>query len=396
MSFRKIQRQAVLVCAALLSMTAISYAADGPVKVFVLAGQSNMEGKAAAYTLEPILADPTKGDDFKHLKTDDGRWTVRDDVWCTFLMKTTRAPHDNLPLHGPLTVGFGSQKTVRDDNNMKISVPAFGPELGIGHVLGDHYDEPVLLIKTAWGGRALKRTFRPPSAMPTEKQLIAELAEIQKKNPDMTLEMLKESYGQDYRAILSEVDKVLSDIETYCPAYDSEKGYEIAGFIWFQGWNDGVGSGNTDYSEQLACFIRDMRKDLDAPGMPLVIGELGTDGLEAMGWIETFRQQQAAVAAMPEFKDDVRLAKTAEFWPTDLPDLSEEWEEFRAKDKAQRELAEKEGRKPDPNFFHREWLMKYKDQHAYTSDKRYHYLGSGECYYRMGDAMGRAMLEIVE
>ena len=40
----------------------------------------------------------------------------------------------------------------------------FGPELQFGHVLGDYFDNQVLLIKTAWGGKSLYRDFRPPSS----------------------------------------------------------------------------------------------------------------------------------------------------------------------------------------------------------------------------------------
>jgi len=48
----------------------------------------------------------------------------------------------------------------------------------------------------------------------------------------------------------------------------------------------------------------------------------------------------------------------------------------------------------DPGeFFFKNWLQRYKKELAYTSDKRYHYLGSGKCYYQMGEAMGKAMVE---
>ena len=87
----------------------------GPVKVFILAGQSNMEGKALASTLEPVIADVETRDRFKHLKA-DGKWSVRDDVWVTFLDKQVKGPSGDFPLHGPLSVGFGGHKVVRDEN----------------------------------------------------------------------------------------------------------------------------------------------------------------------------------------------------------------------------------------------------------------------------------------
>ncbi len=235
---------------------------------------------------------------FQHLKT-DGEWTVRDDVFVTFL---DRQETPVSPLHGPLTVGFGSAKNVRDKNNKRISVPGVGPELGIGWILGEALDEPVLLIKAAWGGRAVKYSFRPPSAMPTDEEIKARLAEVQKKNPDMTFAELKESYGSDYRKIISETHRVLDHIDQYVPNYDKSTGYELAGFIWFQGWNDGVGSGNPEYTEQMAHFIRDIRKDLKSPALPFVIGELGTDGKEAAGWVATFRRSRRQLPRSTNFK----------------------------------------------------------------------------------------------
>jgi alpha-galactosidase len=382
-------------CAGTLAAAAPGAAAEakGPVKVFILAGQSNMEGKATAHTLDAVIDDPKTHDQFKHLKT-GGRWTVREDVWVTFL---DREGESDFPPYGPLTVGFGSPRLDRDENNKRVPVLTIGPELGIGYVLGDHFDEQVLLIKAAWGGRAVRYSFRPPSAMPTDEQIRQEVAAIKAKKPDadVTFESHKAGYGSDYRKILSETRKVLGDVKHYFPTYDPAHGYEIAGFIWFQGWNDGVGGGNPDYVEQMAHFIRDIRKDLGTPNLPFVIGELGTDGPEAGGWIATFREQQAAIAAMPEFADNVRLARTAPFWPT-YPNLDDKWQAFRAAAKANQEKAETDPTRVDPGQYYREnWVQRYKKELSYTSDKRYHYKGSGACYYQMGEAMGRAMLEMI-
>ena len=57
--------------------------------------------------------------------------------------------------------------------------PGIGPELGIGHVLGDFFEEPVLLIKAAWGGRSVKYSFRPPSAMPSDEIIRKQVNEIE-------------------------------------------------------------------------------------------------------------------------------------------------------------------------------------------------------------------------
>ncbi|MFP4057354.1 MAG: sialate O-acetylesterase, partial [Candidatus Brocadiia bacterium] len=135
-------------------------ARDASLKVFVLAGQSNMEGQAVVDldhpryynggkgNLEHVLRDPARGRGFQHLRTQDGGWAVRDDVWVWYR-----------PSKGPLKAG-----------NLSIGYAVypgkhhFGPELQFGHVVGDHLEDQVLLIKTAWGGKSLHEDFRPPSS----------------------------------------------------------------------------------------------------------------------------------------------------------------------------------------------------------------------------------------
>ncbi|MCY2986369.1 MAG: sialate O-acetylesterase, partial [Planctomycetota bacterium] len=118
----------------------------GSLKVFVLAGQSNMEGqgKIAADpksnggkgSLQYLVKDPATAARFQHLVDQDGKWAVRDDVWIWYLGRK-----------GNLTVGYGA----REDR--------IGPELGFGIVMGDCLDNQVLLIKVAWGGKSLAQDF---------------------------------------------------------------------------------------------------------------------------------------------------------------------------------------------------------------------------------------------
>jgi hypothetical protein len=145
----------------------------------------------------------------------------------------------------------------------------------------------------------------------------------------------------------------------------------------------------------MAHLIRDLRKDLKIPKLPVVIGELGTDGPEAGGWIATFRKQQAEIAALPEFAGNVRLAKTAPFWPT-YPDMQDKWDEFRRQAKANEQKPKDDPTRMNPGeFYQKNWIQRYQKELAYTSDKRYHYKGSGACYYQMGEAMGKAMLDLI-
>ena len=142
---------------------------------------------------------------------------------------------------GPLTVGYGSPGRT-------------GAELEFGTMMGDHFDEPVLLIKAAWGGHSLCKLFRSPSAgFPAERcsrrnskqaqDRVKKNNEKNKKNdPLPTMEDIKKPYGSSYRNMLAEVKDVMDNYGTLFPALKGRK-LELAGFVWFQGWNDQYGGG---------------------------------------------------------------------------------------------------------------------------------------------------------
>jgi len=318
------------------------------VKVFILAGQSNMEGKAKIELLEYQMGQPETAYFFKHLKK-DGKWVVRDDVWIEFLGR-----------RGKLTVGFGSPGRI-------------GPELEFGNTVGDYFDEQVLLIKTAWGGKSLGRDFRPPSSgLPDEAKLKEILEKINQGNrkrnkPEITLDDVKTTYGKFYREMLKEIRTTLAELKTRFPDYKGQ-GYEIAGFVWFQGWNDMF---NPDflqnYAEHMANFIRDVRKDLNAPKMPFVIGQMGQGGPDgASERVKVIKKAQASIEQIPEFKGNVRVVRTDVFWDRKAAELVKDW-------------------KKHPE----EWKK-------VGSDYGYHYLGSAITFCQIGKAFGKAMLELIE
>jgi alpha-galactosidase len=327
----------------LLALPAAARAADrpGPIKVFILAGQSNMEGKAKVSLLEYQAKQPATRDLFKHLLK-DGKWALRDDVWIKYLGEK-----------GKLTVGYGRPKCI-------------GPELELGMVLGDHYREQVLLIKTAWGGRSLYRDFRSPSAgLPGPKELERLLAGLKKRKPTATLDEVKKPFGASYRAMLAEVHGTLADLKAHFPDYAGQ-GYELAGFIWFQGWNDMIDAKATaEYTTNLIHFVKDVRKDLKAPNLPFVIGEMGVDGLKANAGVRRFKAAQAAVLKVPALKGNVALVKTDVFWDLEADAV-----------------------------FRKGWRANLEAWNKVGSDYPYHYLGSPKTMLRIGGAFAEAVLEL--
>ncbi|MDX1963052.1 MAG: sialate O-acetylesterase [Pirellulales bacterium] len=340
-------------CAAICGIAFVANPCDAAdtVKVFILAGQSNMEGKAPNKLWEYQAQAPATKELFAHLRNGDG-WIKRDDVFIKFFDR-----------HGPLTLGYGSPDRT-------------GVELELGTMLGDHFEEPVLLIKTAWGGHSLQKNFRPPSAgLPSAERLQQELAENQKRvaannekqnkqDPLPTLEDIKSRYGASYRDMLAEVRQTKAELGKLFPEL-ADKKFELAGFVWFQGWNDQYNQAETEYAENLRHLIRDVRKDLDAPRLPVVIAAMGQNGSQpATGAMLTIQEAQLAVMHEPEFAGNVKSIRTDVLV-----------------DKAAEEL-------------YPHWREKREEWDRTGGDFAYHYLGSAIWFMRIGHAMGEAMLEL--
>ncbi|MCX7048528.1 MAG: sialate O-acetylesterase [Candidatus Sumerlaeota bacterium] len=310
-----------LIVSCLLAASAFAADKPKPVKVFILAGQSNMEGQAVADlegkdynggkgTLKALMQDPAKAPLFRHLKNAQGQWAVREDVWVYY--RPENAPAKT----GPLTLGFTPYGGRHH----------FGAELQFGHVVGDHFENQVLLIKTAWGGKSLYKDFRPPSSG----------GEV----------------GPYYTKMIAQIRDALANLKKDFPAYNEGGGYELAGFVWWHGWNDGCEPKKAvpEYEQNLVNLIKDVRKDLNAPSLPFVIGELTGPWVQAPGEWATLRKAQAAAAVRPEFQGNVLFVATRDF-------------------------VRKPEDSPNPGHGHHEF-------------------GNAETYFLVGDALGKGMLKL--
>ena len=324
--------------------------AEEKVKVYFLVGQSNMEGKGNPVHLDTYKDDPAIKPTYAGLKDGEG-WAVRDDVWITYPSKNGGAKH------GPLTVGYGTK-----------GEDSIGPEFGFGHTIGNATEEPVVLIKIAWGGKSVAVDFRPPSAPPSGEEVAALLERAQKKKPETTSEEVKARYGHFYRETVRHAKEELAALgERFPELKDCQP--EIAGFVWHQGFNDIINgtlreNQYADYTAWLGLFIKDIRGDLEAPDMPFVIGELSTGGIPKRG---EFQVAQANVAKLEGFEGNVFFVPTAEYYDTRAQELFEKgfW-------KGTDEQKE-------------QWR-------AVGNDRPYHYLGSGKTYYLKGVAFAEALI----
>lgn len=306
-----------------------------PVKIYLLSGQSNMTGrgilgdlnKSAAdqkATLVRFIMEPQNVEKYKFLYKDDGKkgrtWTVRDDVFITM----GDWPHDGKEgqgKHGGFGPGYGGFRN-----------KGFGPELGIGHALGDFHDEPVLLVKVAFGANSLAQTFRPPSSGGT--------------------------LGDKYPLVIKAVKDAIEHLPEIIPGYQKETGYEIAGFFWNQGEHDGTPEFSAEYEKNLANLIKDLRQEFKAPSMKVVIAVTGFGGRDLAGDSDKTKEShlkviaaQLAVPLRPEFKGTVATVETRDFY------------------------------RPQAQFG--------------GNGQTIHWHGNGESYWLMGEAMGRELVKLL-
>ena len=382
-----------------------------PLKVFILAGQSNMVGAAKMSTLDYIGDDPATRSMLAAMVGDDGSPREVPNTWIADFRSTD--PKDPKgERFGPLVAGYGGRK---DPTQLGEKI---GPELTFGIYAQKALKQPILIIKTSWGGKSLSQDFRPPSAGPYRLN-DSEIQAIRKKKGNLEDEAARraEKSGVYYRLMMGYVKRVLEDIGRVCPAYDAAHGYELAGFVWFQGWNDLVNrsayprraepGGYDQYSDLLATFIRDVRNDLDSPKLPFVIGVMGTNGpienLEKRyrGIHQNFRLAMAAPASRPEFRDNVVAVQTAPFWEMPLDRIIRKRNEFNRK-KRSIETRRKKGELTDGEASTElenlakdaptdEELAKLRRG---ASDAAYHYLGCAKTMALIGKAFAEATVRL--
>ena len=172
-------------------------------KVFIYAGQSNAQGKAPIAIMDAQAEAPATKDLYKPFRK-DGKWIVRDNVFYNWT---------NQGSHGPLKVGLGSWRG--------------GGDYVFGSMMGDHFQEPVVIVKCAYGGSSLCQNFRPPSAgypANLQKQLDdaqnrvkASNEKNKKHDPLPTMDDIKKTYGALYRQILADYKKVTENADTLVP-----------------------------------------------------------------------------------------------------------------------------------------------------------------------------------
>jgi len=311
-----------------------------PVQVFILMGQSNMLGMGRVYgnrpgTLEYAAKVKKK---YQYLVDEEGNWTVRKDVRYVRVMGSGT---------GPMRVYFNGWLTVK-------GLRRIGPEFGIGHYLGQAIDAPVLLLKSCIGNRSLGWDLLPPGSPRVEVEengkvmVYAGYRDSPAKWEKGTKPKKINWYaGMQYDGDVRNAKKVLAELPKY---YPGAKGYEIAGFFFWQGDKDRYNAVHASlYERNLVRFIKQLRKDFNAPKAKFVVATLGQTKKGAGGNEGKILNAQLAVdgnsGKYPEFKGNVATV--------------------------------------------------YSHPYCHGGASNSHYNGNAETYMDIGEAMGRAMVKLL-
>jgi hypothetical protein len=309
-----------------------------PFKITYLTGGANGLGWIARMDIPGTLATVVKEDGkFPFLVDGDGRWTERDDVWYKGVVTATANKW--------LSVGCGAGA-----NNI-------GPELGFGHILGDYHDEPVLILKASQGNRSLAWDFLPPGSerYEVDGKIYAGYKDLPASWDKGTEPQPINWYaGKQYDDCFGATHDVLDNFDENFPQWKG-RGYEIAGFGWWQGHKDQNDVHAGRYEQNLVHLIKTLRKEFDAPDAPFVVATIGFGGWELAGPGLTIANAQLAVSGekgkYPEFEGNVKTVETRGFW------------------------------------------RKVEDS---PKNQGFHYNQNAETYMLVGDAMGKGMLELLK
>jgi Carbohydrate esterase, sialic acid-specific acetylesterase len=318
----------------------------GPLKVFILAGQSNMDGQADIRTIDFIGEDkdPKRASLLKIFKPDGKNYMTRDDVWVA-----------SGGVYDKLQTGFGGR------SNYEMLGNKIGPEYAFGYYMGQALEEQVLLIKYSPGGQSLYVNFRPPSA-------------------GIPVGMKSEEVGIHYRYLKDYIHHTLNNLKSEFPKYDTKAGYEIAGFVWFQGYNDMSDEiGRKEYGKNLVCLIKDLRAEFKAPDMKAVIGVIGVNGVKnEIGKQQDVRNGHRYINTIAEFKGNARAIESAPLLHPEVVAIETAgWLNL------DRDLKKNPITKDEQAMLDRA-----------TSSQGYHYYGEGRFFILLGKAFADTMLDL--
>ena len=231
---------------------------------------------------------------YPYLIDENRQWKARQDVWYRGVVTATG--------NRPLGVAGGR----------------IGPEIGFGHVVGNHVDEPVLILKTSQGNRSLSWDFLTPGSKQFEYK--GKIYAGYKESPlswdkGTKPEPINWYAGKQYDDCFQAAHQVLDNFDKEFPHWKG-RGYEIEGFAWWQGDKDRyVEAHAVRYEQNLVRLIKTLRKEFKAPQAKFVVATLGQTAKDAQPSndkliLDAQLAVDGATGNYPEFKGNVSTVYT--------------------------------------------------------------------------------------
>jgi alpha-galactosidase len=229
------------------------------IKVFIVAGQSNMVGFGNVETGNGGVAGAVGS--LRYLAVNDASYP--DYNYASLLTNPSQPTTSAFRTRSDVKVwwrdgGPNLGGTVKKGDLgppfKGVGIDRIGPEFAFGHVMGDFYpSNNVLIVKTAWGGRSLAKDYRPPSAVAARGGRV----------------------GDFFSAMVDYTRDVLNNLDTEFPEWAGQ-GYQIVGMGWHQGFNDLIDATSAaEYKDNLPDLIKDVRTVFGKPNLPFVIATKG-------------------------------------------------------------------------------------------------------------------------
>jgi alpha-galactosidase len=271
---------------------------------------------------------------FPNLLDENGEWIVRGDAHVnnTYMGKGSDSPFSPMWRNG-----------------------TFGPEVGFGSVIATYHDEPVILMKVDIGNRSLGWDILPPGSEAVEVNGEKVPGYKQKKDKEgNVIDWTGEGWyaGKQYDEYTGSIHHLLDNFAEIYPQY-ADQGYQIAGFVWWQGHKDQNEIHASLYARNFANLVKAWGKEFNAPDAPWVLATIAFEGWNLSGPGKKVAEAQLSVdgdaGVFPEHKGKVKTIEARDFW---------------------------------------------RDPGESPKNQGYHYNHNGETYFLVGDALGRAMVEL--
>ena len=277
------------------------------VKVFIIMGQSNTleMGKVKGDNEGSLEFAVNKENLYPFMIDGEGNWTKRQDV---------------RNVHTQGSGGPDGRGGVRRNDWLTVSGGKIGIEQGIGHQLGNYFDEPVLILKSSIGNRSLGWDLLPPGS---------DRYEYTESNGKTYFTRVQETPLIDGKKVLNQAQSIgtqgcntrvmLRERKRSCristkPHPNATK-YEVAGFLWWQGDKDRYKEGHAAmYEKTFNNLIASLRRDFEAAKAKFVCATLGqTSKEDAKGNEKMILDAMFAIsdaAKYPSLKGDVATVYT--------------------------------------------------------------------------------------